>query len=180
MQRSPLFEHVVQQGKSVAIYEIHNEDGALSKIALSSLDAEQAVQVILASIRGLCAPCYSEEEVENWCSNKTVENFRYWAGLDNSTVLHRGADGLDGVGMIAPSGKILLLYVLPTRTRCGVGGRILRALLDRARIDGLTCVTADASLPSINFYISHGFKASAPLAIGDVPLLDITLSKNMA
>jgi predicted GNAT family N-acyltransferase len=62
-----------------------------------------------------------------------------------------------GTGRLLPDGHIGRMAVLKDWRRCGVGGRILAALVDEARRRGHREVVLSAQVRATPFYRSHGF-----------------------
>ena len=60
-------------------------------------------------------------------------------------------------GRLSPEGRIGRMAVLQEWRRQGVGESLLRALIDKARLLGLSEVTANAQLTALGFYEKFGF-----------------------
>lgn len=60
-------------------------------------------------------------------------------------------------GRLLPDGHIGRMAVLREWRRCGVGGQVLRALIDAARLRGDSSVVLSAQRYVQNFYEGHGF-----------------------
>jgi len=134
-----------------------------------STDAVAACEVLRRSISEVCGPDYSRIEgfVEDWLKNKTPEQVAAW--IENPDTYFVVAcipdeDGVVGVGSIAPSGEILLCYVIPEYLGKGVGRTILGALEDRARAWELRQLTTLSTVTAREFYIRQGFtQCGAPV-----------------
>ncbi|WP_031434106.1 GNAT family N-acetyltransferase [Methylomarinum vadi] len=73
-------------------------------------------------------------------------------------VLARDLEGRPiGTGRLSPDGKIGRLAVLPGWRKQGVGGSLLRAIIDKARSLGLTTVHANAQVTALAFYRKFAF-----------------------
>lgn len=57
------------------------------------------------------------------------------------------------------SGDLQCAYVVPERRNAGVGGRLIDAVVDRARARGLERVTVHSSPRAVPVYERHGFAA---------------------
>ena len=69
-----------------------------------------------------------------------------------------------GTARLLPDGHIGRMAVLPHARTRGVGGALLRALLDEARCAGHTAVELSAQTHARAFYERHGFTPCAPFA----------------
>jgi predicted GNAT family N-acyltransferase len=63
-----------------------------------------------------------------------------------------------GAGRMEPSGKIGRMAVLARWRRRGVGRRMLEALVDAARANGMAEVHLHAQVHAVPFYERHGFR----------------------
>jgi len=70
-----------------------------------------------------------------------------------------GQGSVIGTGRLLPDGHIGRMAVLREHRGRGVGGRILAALLERARELGMTRVVLNAQTRAVSFYARHGFVA---------------------
>jgi predicted GNAT family N-acyltransferase len=68
-----------------------------------------------------------------------------------------------GTGRLTPAGKIGRMAVLSEVRGRGVGGRILRMLLEEAVHRGLLELRLNAQVHAIPFYEKHGFAAEGPV-----------------
>lgn len=66
-------------------------------------------------------------------------------------------------GNIGKVGRIGRMAVLPMHRRQGIGGRLLRALLELSKSQGISQLELHAQLPAIPFYEQFGF-----IAQGDI------------
>lgn len=95
-----------------------------------------------------------------------------WDGNDEEClhVLARGKRGkVVATGRLAPDGKIGRLAVLRLHRGKGVGARILRKLLEAARVRGLSQVYLHAQAQAVGFYEQEGFHlCGAPFSEGGI------------
>ena len=68
-----------------------------------------------------------------------------------------------GTGRLTPAGKIGRMAVLSEVRGRGVGGAILRLLVDEALHRGLVELRLNAQVRAIPFYERHGFAAEGPV-----------------
>lgn len=65
-----------------------------------------------------------------------------------------------GTGRLLPDGHIGRMAVLPEYRDCGIGGAILRALMEKARARGDREVMLNAQMQAQGFYAAHGFSVT--------------------
>ena len=84
-----------------------------------------------------------------------------WDELDpvSQHVLAFAGDRAIGTGRLLPDGHIGRMAVLRDWRGKGVGGALLTALMDVARIRGLSRVELNAQIHALAFYERHGFHA---------------------
>ena len=68
-----------------------------------------------------------------------------------------------GTGRLLPDGHIGRMAVLKAWRRHGVGGRLLQALVQAARMRGEEHVVLSAQVRALPFYRAHGFRAEGPV-----------------
>ena len=111
---------------------------------------------------------FSEAEIEIRAVRNTVFGDEQnvpeeinWDGNDEECLhaLARGSRGeVAATGRLAPDGKIGRLAVLRLHRRKGLGVRILRKLLEAARVRGLSKVYLHAQAQTVGFYEEEGFQ----------------------
>lgn len=144
----------------------------------TSRDAEAACDVLVRSIKEICAPYYENEEriMAEWLANKTVANVRQWIEADRSYSVVAVKGGVV-VGFSLISGaEILLNYVVPEALHKGIGKRMLQALENHAIASGAKHIEVVSSIPAKAFYERNGYVAKgAPRnvgrIVGDFPLV---------
>jgi GNAT superfamily N-acetyltransferase len=132
-------------------------------------DAEAAVDVLKRSITELCVIDHRNDAatLQQWLSNKTVENFLAWIGsLDNFCVVTEDEAGVNGVGMLNRRGEIQLCYVSPDTQRRGCGAAILAALEEQAAKWALPRVHLASTEGACAFYEKHGFRPGGESTCG--------------
>ena len=93
---------------------------------------------------------------------QSVSEEEEWDGLDpdcRHVVAETAAEGIVATGRLHPSGKIGRMAVLPAWRGRGVGGMILRHLLEAARGEGLEAVYLHAQVAVLGFYGRFSFVA---------------------
>jgi hypothetical protein len=68
-----------------------------------------------------------------------------------------------GTGRLLPDGHIGRMAVLAPWRRNGVGGRLLQALMGRAKERGDAEVVLSAQVRAVEFYRRHGFETRGPV-----------------
>jgi predicted GNAT family N-acyltransferase len=76
-------------------------------------------------------------------------------------LVHLNRDAV-GTARLLVTGKIGRLAVLGAARRHGIGGRIVRCLIETARARGLEEVYLHAQVAALPFYRAHGFVAEGP------------------
>ncbi len=73
-----------------------------------------------------------------------------------------GAGDVLAVGRLLPDGHVGRMAVRVDRRGHGLGSRVLKALVDEARVRGMTRVMLHAQTQAIPFYLAHGFEVDGP------------------
>ncbi len=125
-------------------------------------DAAAIMSVHQASVRGLCAAFYSDEQIDAWVGHKTPDDYVRSVGAgERMWVAWHGPQAL---GFAAQKGdEIRAVYVHPDGGGRGIGRRLLRAAEKAAWDDGLRSVHLDASLNAVPFYERMGYRGG-PIA----------------
>ena len=128
-------------------------------------DAAQACQVLVRSIREICAKDYGYDEaiLTPWCANKTVENVTAWIASPDHyfPVAEVSPLGIVGVGLLSvATGQIALCYLVPEVLHQGVGKRLLTAMEAHAKTAGHPQVTLISSITARPFYLRNGYQAN--------------------
>jgi predicted GNAT family N-acyltransferase len=82
-----------------------------------------------------------------------------WDRRSDHALAFDRAGGVVGTGRLLPDGHIGRMAVLPEWRGRGIGGRILAALIARARERGMRRVVLNAQTHAAPFYARHGFVA---------------------
>jgi len=130
-------------------------------------DAIQACQVLIRSIREICAKDYGHNQaiLAQWCANKTVENVAAWIMNPDHYFLVAEAPsfGIVGVGLLhRPTGTIALCYIVPEVLHQGVGKRLLAAMEQQAHALGHPHTHLESSITARDFYLRNGYRPNGP------------------
>lgn len=132
---------------------------AVSYRKATPADRDAIWQVRSASIRGLCTNHYGEQVTELWASAPAPDDFAaVICGREFIVAEHESI--IVGFGFLnQDTGELEALFVAPQSARRGVGTAILTSLEAIARQAGLQHITLSASLNSLRFYESAGYRA---------------------
>ena len=127
-------------------------------------DAEAICALHKASVRGLCADAYCQEQIEARIARRVVDDFRRAMTVCGETmfVAKRGAR-LAGFASIRDS-VLLGLYVDPDRGR-GAGLLLLRWAEEHARSRGVAILALQATVNAVAFYEKHGYSQDRPCSV---------------
>jgi GNAT superfamily N-acetyltransferase len=125
-------------------------------------DAEQAAQVLRRSITELCIRDHGNDPalLASWLANKTPEQFREWAGLEDwlCLVAVAGDDTILGVALMSKAGEIRLNYVSPDARFQGVSTALIGALETAAAGLGVSRLSLNSTATARAFYLARGFQ----------------------
>ncbi len=97
--------------------------------------------------------------LDPWLANKTPERFAAWIEANPAGVIvAAGPDGIAGVGIVFPDGRIALNYVAPWARFRGVSKGVLRALEGEAARLGNGRCTLTSTGTAHRFYRSCGYE----------------------
>ena len=121
-------------------------------------DTEQIAWLFHNTVRKVNIKDYSEQQVVVWSPEDVY--FRDWQTVcsDRYTYVAEQDRRIIGFGELESNGHIDCFYVHYQHQRCGVGGKIYRAIETKARELNLTRLFAEASITAKAFFISRGFK----------------------
>ncbi len=122
-----------------------------------AIDAPRIFAVHMAAIQDLGASHYSPSQLSAWRGNRSAAS--YAAPIANGAIIVAvESDTMIGFGQLSVAdASVEAVYVLPARTREGVGKRLLSALEQRACSYGLVQLSLDASLNAEAFYAACGY-----------------------
>jgi putative acetyltransferase len=136
-------------------------------------DAEGICRVQSAAIRQLCASHYSPAEIEAWAGPPEPNWYRSAIGGRELFVAVEG-DTIIGFGQLnLDTAEIDAIYVHPAAARRGVGSALLRRLEEVARQHDLASLHLAASLNSVPFYESSGFRRQRHTKFPILPAVEI-------
>jgi len=122
-----------------------------------SKDTERIWEIHNNSVRALCQPDYSKEQIEAWAGHRMPEDYRqrilgghfYAAEMDGSIV---------GYARYSPkTTELCSIFIDPLAARRGVGKALVDLIFEDAGAQGLTHLWLDASLTAVPFYQAVGF-----------------------
>jgi GNAT superfamily N-acetyltransferase len=113
-------------------------------------DAAAVAEIWLASFKATYPfpPAHSDDEVRTWVADVLLRRTETWIAEDGDEVI-----GFMSLG----DRSIEQLYLMPGRTGCGVGSRLVRLAQER-RPGGLELWTFQANEAARRFYAIHGFR----------------------
>ena len=127
------------------------------------VDAAEAAHVMHRSIKVLCTEDHHNDDrlLSEWLRNKTEANVRRWIRDSSNWSKVAVQDGrVVGFALLDEQGRVLLMYVQPEATGCGIGTQLLAALEDSGRSAGLNSLHLESTATARNFYKKRGFKES--------------------
>jgi putative acetyltransferase len=120
-------------------------------------DAPELLRIRIAAIQALASSHYSHEEVQSWCLSRSAES--YVEDIRHKVVMveEQGKE-LVAFGQLNPSTAFIeAIYVHPSRSRQGIGRRLLNALEAVAKELGIQTLALEASLNAVQFYKQSGY-----------------------
>ena len=122
-------------------------------------DAEAIRQVHIDSIRQICGPNYTERQIDAWSRPRPLSHYTE-AVREHIVFVAEDRDAIVGFAHLdCDNREIKAVYVAPSKTRLGVGTRLLAALEDSARELGLTQLSLASSITAVPFYDAMGFES---------------------
>jgi GNAT superfamily N-acetyltransferase len=124
-------------------------------------DADEACEIVRRSISELCHEDHGGDpmELQGWLANKTPANFRTWftqLGLYGFIAEREGA--MAGVGLLAGSGEIMLLYVSPEARFHGVSKALLTAMEEQLLKLRKEICSLTTTQTAKRFYLDRGYQ----------------------
>jgi GNAT superfamily N-acetyltransferase len=158
-------------GRSM-IHQLCAEGPIESPLPMAML-VTSASRCIRAAILASCRTAYPRSVETAWLANKTAQNIADWLPVaQHDAFFHLRGERVEGVALVARQRHLELICVHPEVQRLGVATRLFATI--RSSLQP-TQLEAHAPLPSVNWYLKHGFTIrAAPLVEGGV-LWDIPL-----
>ena len=136
--------------------------GAIIRVALPD-DAEAIWRAHVESIRVLCAPHYSPQQIEAWAGPKRPDDYRNALGRGEAMYVAESDGRL--LGFACRSGDELRgLYVAPSAVGKGVGTALLSRIERDAMAQGVITLRLHSTVNSTAFYQRHGYVAAEPVS----------------
>jgi putative acetyltransferase len=128
----------------------------------TAADAAAVCALHIASIRELCGPDYTREEIESWVMGKTPEMYPPWLEKSDFWVGEVGGE-IAGFIMMQPTrdeevAEIYGLYMSPRFAGRGVGRALVERMLDLARSRGVKRMFLFGTKTARPFYERMGFR----------------------
>ncbi len=134
--------------------------------------AVDACEVLIRSIKEICAPDYNNDEkiLSEWLENKTPKNIREWIESPSNYSVVASTDEGNIVGFaLITNNEVMLNYILPEYLYKGIGKLMLISLETYALEQGHTTISAKSSITAKEFYVRNGFISSGePEYVGDI------------
>lgn len=142
-----------------------NEIGALPPLGsvrrMRVDDLDQVSAVCMAAFNHSIAGTLSALGVETFGTIASAESFGRRLTGDSVILVHERDGVIDGVAELKQRRHVAMLFVVPACQRQGIGGALMRALLQHAHGE---VVTVSASLSSVPAYERYGFACSGAIA----------------
>ncbi|KAA3663841.1 MAG: GNAT family N-acetyltransferase [Chloroflexi bacterium] len=122
-------------------------------------DAPAIFDIHCRSIRTLCAPDYTPEQVEAWVGGKTIENYIPRIKRDPTFVALINHKTVGFVRFYVPTSELASIFIDPNFARQGIGTTLMARAIDEAKQLDLTHFWLDGSITAVSFYKSLGFIA---------------------
>jgi GNAT superfamily N-acetyltransferase len=114
---------------------------------------------------------YPRSVATAWLANKTAQNIASWLPVaEHDSFFFLQGELVEGVALVARQRHFELICVHPEVQRTGVAKRLFAAILTRLQP---TRLEAHAPLPSVNWYLKHGFTIRAAPLVEEGVLWDI-------
>lgn len=120
-------------------------------------DTERIALVHQASIKALCADCYSDRDIAGWVD--VISPDIYKDAINKKIMIVAEMDSeIIGLGILDLAGKeIGAVYIHPKVKGMGVGKRLLSELELRASENSIDQLTLCSTINALGFYKHHGY-----------------------
>ena len=128
-------------------------------------DAPALLALFRDTIRRVNSRDYTPPQIAAWASDDIDPAF--WAGRFTGRFVPVAEEAGRPVGFaeLEPNGHIDRVYVSADHQRCGVGRRLLAAIVAEARRVGLARLFTEASITARPFFEAQGFVVVAPQVV---------------
>ena len=148
-------------------------EGPVHSSLPSALLVTSAARCVRAAILTSCRSAYPRSVATAWLANKTAQNIASWLPVaEHDSFFFVQGELVEGVAMVTRQRHLELICVHPEVQRTGVAKRLFAAILTRLQP---TRLEAHAPLPSVNWYLKHGFTIRAAPLVEEGVLWDIPL-----
>lgn len=148
----------------------------------TAADAEAICDLHIRSIRVLCAPDYTPEQIEAWAGRKRPELYRQAMTEGGETMLVAISDSDQIAGFAAFKGsEIYGLYVAPASVNQGVGSALLAAVDAQMVAAGVGQVRFRSTFMALGFYLHRGYRPgeNAVSRMGGVDIPCVWVTKDL-
>ncbi len=123
-------------------------------------DAPRISDVLIASIRQLCAPDHQNAAaaIDAWIANKAPGQVAVWLEGTNGVRVATEGDEITAVGAVSEEGEVLLLYVAPRHRGKGHSTALLRALEAELAEAGHQEARLVSTKTAHGFYLDRGWR----------------------
>ncbi len=132
-------------------------------------DARAIHEAHMKSIREVCGPDYSPEEIAAWGGRDFKEDERLQAIKDNFVWVVEDDGKIEGyahmnlgMGEAKNEAYVFGLYFTPKVTGKGLGSRIIDLMDEELRQTKTKIVALESTITALSFYRKHGFKEKGP------------------
>jgi GNAT superfamily N-acetyltransferase len=154
------------------IHQLRSEGAARAPVSTTLL-VTSAARCVRAAILSSCRSAYPRSVATAWLANKTAQNIAAWLPVaEHDAFFSLQGEVVEGVALVARHRHLELICVHPEVQRTGVASRLFAALV--ARLQPIQ-LEAHAPLPSVNWYLKHGFTIRAAPLVEEGVLWDIPL-----
>lgn len=138
-------------------------------------DAGATHGIFVQAVQVGAATRYSQAERTDWLPDPTMpEDWGRWLAEHITLVADEG-DRLTGFFMLEKTGYLNMAYVSPDRMGTGLADKLYAALMDKARLHGISDMTVIASRYAQSFFSRQGWTLAPDLtSIPGQPDKDIT------
>lgn len=164
-----------------------NRDLALVRLAKDE-DVPAILSIHTSSIRECCSAHYTRDEIATWAERQSTHKYLPFVQRQCMYVAEERGDVVGFAhldqGPDEKSGEVMGLYVSPSATQRGIGGRIM-CFLERQAVcsKGWTSLVVKSTLNAVGFYTCRGFAVindNVLHMVGDHSLRCVLLRKELS
>ena len=146
-------------------------------------DAKAVSEIHEACLRRLCAPDYTQEQIEAWIGPQVSHEMDHTMVERDGEIMFVAQCSSSIVGFAAIDGdEVSALYVHPDHSQHGVGTCLLHTVEEYAASHGMARLRVASSVTASPFYTARGYRAlgesSRPLS-DDIAIRCIEMEKDL-